>query len=87
MDEPAPASAEADQQARALCQALNAYGVSYVVFGSMAGRLLGVDLRTQDLSHLPLIEARRAELAGLGADQERPGPDALEPGGGRELGF
>lgn len=52
-DAPTPPPAEADEQARALCQALNAYGVNYVVFGSMAGRLFGVDLPTRDLDIVP----------------------------------
>jgi len=52
---PTPPPADADEQARALCQALNAYGVTYLVFGSMAGRLMGVDLPTRDLDIVPAM--------------------------------
>ena len=42
-----------EEQARALCELLNAYGVDYLVLGSMAGRLQGADLRTLDVDVAP----------------------------------
>lgn len=44
-----------EPQVGALCEVLNAYGVRYVVFGSVAGRLYGADLRTVDLDIVPDI--------------------------------
>ncbi|MGH9185518.1 MAG: hypothetical protein ACRD0U_06870 [Acidimicrobiales bacterium] len=47
-----------EPQVGALCQVLNAFGVRYVVFGSVAGRLHGADLRTVDLDIVPDTRAR-----------------------------
>ncbi len=48
-------SPEAADEARikALCDVLNAHDVDYVVFGSFAGRLQGVPLRTLDVDLVP----------------------------------
>lgn len=42
-----------EEQTRALCELLNAYGVDYLVLGSMAGRLQGADVRTLDVDVAP----------------------------------
>lgn len=42
-----------DDQVHALCEVLNAYGVTYLVFGSMAGRLQGADIQTLDVDVVP----------------------------------
>jgi hypothetical protein len=42
-----------EPQVGALCEVLNTHGVRYVVFGSVAGRLHGADLRTVDLDIVP----------------------------------
>jgi len=44
---------ELDAQIQALCEVLNAYGVTYLVFGSMAGRLQGAELQTLDVDVVP----------------------------------
>lgn len=60
------ADAASDEEARrvkALCDVLNAHDVQYVVFGSFAGRLQGVPLRTLDVDVVP--EASAANLQRL----------------------
>lgn len=49
----APEPTEPEEQARALCEVLNAHGVRYVVFGSTAGLLQGVPLPTRDVDVVP----------------------------------
>ena len=53
--------ADPDEQVRALCQRLNAYGVDYVVFGSVAGRLYGADLLTVDVDIVPKATANNLQ--------------------------
>ncbi len=60
------ADPDADEQARqvkAVCEALNAHDVQYLIFGSFAGRLQGVPLRTVDVDVVP--EASAANLQRL----------------------
>jgi hypothetical protein len=42
-----------EEQCRQLCQVLNEHHVDYVIFGSFAGRLQGVPLRTIDVDVVP----------------------------------
>lgn len=42
-----------DEQAQALCEVLNAYGVAYLVLGSMAARFQGARVMTQDIDVAP----------------------------------
>lgn len=49
-DEPPP---DLEGQARALCEVLNAYGVSYLVLGSLAARFQGAKLTTVDIDVAP----------------------------------
>jgi hypothetical protein len=44
---------EQTRQIKALCEVLNAHDVQYLVFGSFAGRLQGVALRTVDVDVVP----------------------------------
>jgi len=46
---------------KALCDVLNAHNVEYVVFGSFAGRLQGVPLRTIDIDVVPEASAGNLE--------------------------
>jgi integrase len=50
-----------EEQGRALCELLNAYGVDYLLLGSMAGRLQGADLLSLDVDVAP----RRSDLERL----------------------
>jgi predicted nucleotidyltransferase len=52
-----------EEQLEAVCEALNAHGVRYVVFGSFAGSLQGASLRTLDVDIVP--ETRRENLQRL----------------------
>jgi hypothetical protein len=42
-----------DQQARAFCEVLNAYGVTYLLLGSLAARFQGANLTTIDIDVAP----------------------------------
>ena len=44
---------EQTRQVKAVCDVVNAHDVQYVVFGSFAGRLQGVPLRTLDVDVVP----------------------------------
>jgi hypothetical protein len=48
---------EQERQVKLICDVLNAFGVEYVVFGSFAGRLQGVPLRTLDVDVVPEASA------------------------------
>jgi hypothetical protein len=56
--EPPP---DLEAQTRALCELLNAYGVDYLVLGSMAGRLQGADVRTLDVDVAPRRDPENLE--------------------------
>ncbi|MHB1446374.1 MAG: hypothetical protein ACYCTI_01805 [Acidimicrobiales bacterium] len=58
-----PPDDPAHPQVKALCDALNDHGVQYVLFGSFAGLLQGVPLRTVDIDIVP--EASQANLQRL----------------------
>lgn len=53
MNAPEPDAGEQLAQVKAVADVLNAHDVDYVVFGSFAGRLQGVPLRTIDVDVVP----------------------------------
>jgi hypothetical protein len=50
VDEPPP---DLEDQARALCEVLNAYGVAYLILGSLAAWFQGAKLTTVDIDVAP----------------------------------
>lgn len=61
VNEPPP---DLREQARALCEVLNAYGVTYLVLGNMAARLHGAQVTTVDIDLAPApSEANLQRLA------------------------
>lgn len=58
-----PSDDDQARQVKGVCDVLNAHDVQYVVFGSFAGRLQGVPLRTLDVDVVP--EASSANLQRL----------------------
>lgn len=50
-----------EEKARALCEVLNAYSVDYVVLGSLAARLQGVQVTTVDIDVAPAPAADNLE--------------------------
>jgi hypothetical protein len=48
-----PPQSDLEEKARALCEVLNAYGVHYVMLGSLAARLQGAKVTTVDIDVAP----------------------------------
>lgn len=61
-----------DEQARALCEVLNAYGVAYLVLGSMAARFHGAKVMTQDLDVAPAPSAMNLQRLADALNSLRP---------------
>lgn len=61
-----------EEQTRAVCELLNAYGVDYLVLGSMAGRLQGADLRTLDVDVAPRRDEENLERLASALNVLRP---------------
>ena len=61
-----------DEQAQALCEVLNAYGVEYLVLGSMAARFQGVKVMTYDIDVAPAPSANNLERLADALNSLRP---------------